>query len=77
MRAVAKGLVVLGVLGALGTGCASHDAGSEDSSRAPRHADEHDPVLAGCSSKIDAQIAAGLIPEADREYATGMCLRVP
>jgi hypothetical protein len=26
-----------------------------------------------CSSRIDAQITARIIPNADREYAEGMC----
>jgi hypothetical protein len=47
-------------------------AGDRDEDAGPR-----DQVLEQCSQKIDSQIEAGLIPNADREYATGMCLRVP
>jgi hypothetical protein len=62
------GLVVGLVLAALG-GCASDD-------RVP-DAGRPDRVLEQCSHKIDSQIEAGIVPNADREYATGMCLRVP
>jgi len=69
VRVLVRCLVTLGVLGLLAVGCSSGDR-TEDAG--PR-----DKVLEQCSQKIDTQIEAGLIPNADREYATGMCLRVP
>jgi hypothetical protein len=38
-------------------------------------ADRGDRVSQVCSRHINAQIEAGVVPEADREYATGMCER--
>ena len=63
MRAVATLLAAIGVLGALGTGCSS-DPEADPSGQ---------PVSDGCSSHIDALIASRIVPNADREYATGMC----
>ncbi len=69
MHVPARRLATLGVLVMLLAGCS---AGDRDEDAGPR-----DQVLEQCSQKIDSQIEAGLIPNADREYATGMCLRVP
>jgi hypothetical protein len=68
VRVPVRCLVVLGVLALLAAGCSS---GDREEDAGPR-----DEVLEQCSQKIDSQIEAGLIPNADREYATGMCLRV-
>jgi hypothetical protein len=62
--------VVTAVACAVGSGCSSGERTEHDASR-------HDPVLQECGRKINSQIEAGRIPEADREYATGMCLRHP
>jgi hypothetical protein len=69
VRVPVRCLVTLGVLVVLAAGCS---AGDRDEGAGRR-----DDVLEQCSQKIDSQIEAGLIPNADREYATGMCLRVP
>lgn len=69
MHVPVRRLATLGVLVVLAAGCAT---GDRDEDAGPR-----DQVLEQCSQKIDSQIEAGLIPNADREYATGMCLRVP
>jgi hypothetical protein len=66
VRATVIWLVAAGVLGA---GCTSHDQ-ADDSSRT---ADHPARVSDDCAHRIDAQISAGIIPNADREYAEGMC----
>jgi hypothetical protein len=66
VRATVIWLVAAGVLAA---GCTSHDE-AEGSSRT---ADHPARVSDDCSSRIDAQITARIIPNADREYAGSMC----
>jgi len=61
---------VITVVGAALTGCGSTERVDQDTSR-------RDPLLEQCGHTINAQIEAGRIPEADREYATEMCLRTP
>lgn len=70
MRALVRCLVVAVAVCAAGTACSSGE-------RTERDATRRDQVLEECGRKINSQIEAGRIPEADREYATGMCLRHP
>jgi len=72
VRALTRCLVVVGVLGVLGTGCASHDRPDADPtpSASPSAQAPDD-----CSSHIDTLIEAKIVPSSDREYAYEMCER--
>ena len=70
MRPLPKCLVLVGVLAALGTGCASQDrpdADREPSASASTRAPDT------CSSHINDLIEAKIVPASDREYAYEMC----
>jgi hypothetical protein len=74
MRAVGKWLGAISVIATFAAGCASDDG--SDGGRRPfeRQGDSNGtPVSAECSRRIDDQITAGEIPNADREYFIGMC----
>jgi hypothetical protein len=70
VRRAAASLALVGVVGAVGVGCASQDR--------PEGHDRHDQgssraVTDRCSSSIDAQIASREIPNSDRDYFFTMC----
>ena len=69
MRALSKCLLLLTLLGALGTGCASHER--PDADRTPSGSGPTAPDT--CSSHIDALIEARIVPRSDRDYAFEMC----
>ena len=72
MRAWANQLVAISVIAAFGLGCASHDGAEGERTEHPGGSTA-DPVRDDCPASIDAQISAGEIPNADREYFVGMC----
>lgn len=74
MRTVVAWIALVGLTGALGAGCASHDGGADTSSPREQSGSSRGPTLAACGSRIDARITAGEIPQADREYFIGMCV---
>jgi len=70
VRPLPKWLVLVGVLAAVSTGCASHerpDADPRPSASATAGAPDT------CSTHIDDLIEARIVPGSDRDYAFQMC----
>jgi hypothetical protein len=74
MRDVGTWLGAIAMVAAFATGCASDDGSDGGRRQLEQRSDSNGkPVPAQCSRRIDDQIAAGEIPNADREYFIGMC----
>lgn len=74
MRTVGGWVLAISVTAALGAGCASHERPDGDGNQTEQQDDSSRQVRDDCAARIDAQIASREIPNADRDYAFGMCV---
>jgi hypothetical protein len=58
----------MAIAGTVAAGCAAQDGPADG--QPGMHPSQ---VTDDCAGRIDAEITAGIVPNADREYAEGMC----